>query len=114
MYLSGVRVHQLIDRAITHLPKGRLAFDGVARWATVAARLQPAFRRADTGFDWALTSPQAVTDHQPGLRLLHDVSVVGLMTKTNQNSLARAALTRLLRLPAWRNAMRLVQYRFAH
>jgi hypothetical protein len=39
------------------------------------------------------------------------VSVVGLMSESYQNSLARATLKGLLRLPAWRNAMRLVQYR---
>lgn len=35
---------------------------------TAAARLQPSLRRPDTGFAWALTSPQALAQH-PGLRL---------------------------------------------
>lgn len=112
MYLSEAAVHQLIDRAVTHLPQGQLAFDGVAPWVRAAARLQPAFRRAGTGFNWALTSPRKLAEQHPGLRLLDDVSVVGLMTKTYQNSLLRGALTALLRFPAWRNAMRLVQYQF--
>ncbi len=114
MYLPGAQVHQLIDRALTHLPEGRLAFDGVARWVIAAARLQPAFRRADTGFDWALTSPQALTDRHPELRLVDEVSVVGLISERYQNRLAKAAFAGLLRFPAWRDAMRLVQYRFGH
>jgi O-methyltransferase len=114
MYLPGAQVHQLINRVIAHLPEGRLAFDGVARWVTAVARLQPAFRRADTGFDWALTSPQTLADQHPGLRLVDEVSVVGLMSESYHNPLASATLKGLLRFPAWRNAMRLVQYRFAH
>lgn len=114
MYLPGAQVHQLIDRVIVHLPEGRLAFDGVARWVTAAARLQPAFRRADTGFVWALNSPQALADQHPGLRLVDEVSVVGLMAESYQNSVARAMLKGLLRFPAWRNAMLLTQYRFTH
>lgn len=114
MYLPGAQVHQLMGRVIAHLPEGRLAFDGVARWVTALARLQPAFRRADIGFDWVLTSPQALADQHPGLRLVDEVSVVGLMSESYQNPLARATLKGLLRFPSWRNAMRLVQYRFVH
>jgi O-methyltransferase len=114
MYLPGAQVHQLIDRVIAHLPEGHLAFDGVARWVTAVARLQPAFRRADTGFDWALTSPQALADQHPGLRLVDEVSVAGLMSESYHNPLARTTLKGLLRFPAWRNAMHLVQYRFTH
>lgn len=40
--------------------------------------------------------------------------MAGLMSESYQNRLAEAALTALLRVPAWRNAMRLVQYRFGH
>jgi hypothetical protein len=81
---------------------------------TSAARLQPAFRRADTGFAWALTSPQALTDQHPGLRLVKEVSVVELINRSYQNHLVRATIQGLLRFPASRNTMRLAQYQLAH
>ena len=101
------------EKALGHLTRGCLAFDGVARWVTTAARLQPAFRRAGAGFEWALISPQALADAHPRLRLIDDVSVVELMTASCHNPLLRAALEAMGRVPAGRNAMRLVRYRFA-
>ncbi|QIS18982.1 class I SAM-dependent methyltransferase [Nocardia terpenica] len=112
MYLAPDDVDALIARALAHLPTGELAFDGVAPWVVSAARWQPAMRRAETGFRWALPSPKAFADRYPGLRPAEDVSVPGLIARATDNRLTRATSALPLRIPAWRNSMRLVRYTF--
>jgi O-methyltransferase len=113
MYLTPVQVHNLVERALNHLPSGELAFDGVATWVSKIARWQPSMRRAGTGFDWALTSPRDFANSHPRLMLAEEVSVPELITRTYTSSVAHAALSMPFRLPALRNAMRLVRYCFA-
>ncbi|MGH3766458.1 MAG: class I SAM-dependent methyltransferase [Pseudonocardiaceae bacterium] len=110
MYLTPTQVSEVIDRALTHRSPGTLAFDGVAPWVVMAARLQPSFRRAGTGFHWALSSPPALTEGRPGLTLTDDISAFSLIGQATRTLAGQTALNVLSRFPALRDAVRLVRY----
>lgn len=111
MYLSDNQVHRLIDRIITHLPSGRLAFDGIAPWVKAIVGAHPSFRRADARFASALAAPIDLARAHPPLQLLKECSATGLIAEYQHRSLARTAIRGLARIPGMRDAMRVVEYR---
>ena len=113
MYLAPDDVGVLVDRALTHFPRGCLVFDGVAPWVKTVAGLQPSMRRADTGFRWAMPAPDAFAREHPPLRLRDERSAVDLIGRHQTNAVTRTATGALAHVPALRDAMRFLRYDFS-
>ncbi|MHA6805153.1 class I SAM-dependent methyltransferase [Salinifilum ghardaiensis] len=111
MYLHPHEVHALLDRAVSALPSGRLAFDTVAPWTARAAGLTKYFLPQDIRFSWVYRQHEFASRH-PDLRRWDDRSVTGLATAAARNPLLRATYRAYSSVPALRDAMRLRLFGF--
>lgn len=111
MYVPGEDVHRVVDRLVSSVPDGELAFDAVAPWTVRVSGWAPSFRSAGTRFHWAWDGADFAERH-PRLWRVDDVSVYDMAAISEPRVYLRPALAIAGLLPAMRDSMRLHRFRF--
>ncbi|MDU0293545.1 class I SAM-dependent methyltransferase [Saccharothrix longispora] len=112
MYLTEEDVRGLVRRVVDRFTGGELLFDAYGSFGIRLQGFVPAVRRAGAVLRWGLDDPAVVEAWAPGLTCVDALRSVELPDIALMPASARVPLRVMARLPGFRDAGRVLRFRF--
>ncbi len=115
-YLAEDDVKRLLERLTEHFAAGEMAFDAIDSFAAWTWKARRWFVRVGGVAAFVVDDPRKISQWVPRLELMADVSMLEAILKSpaaaRLSSAGRATYRIMGHVPALRNIMRLLHYRF--
>lgn len=112
MYLRKEDGKRLVQRVCGRFPSGRLLFDCYGSLSVRLQKLVPAVRNSGATLHWAIDDPREIEGWHDGLQCLDALRSVDMPGLDQMPASGRLALGVLAHLPGFRNAGRILRYRY--